>query len=309
MMDKLRVSVSPHIKKPEDVPRIMADVIIALIPATVVGAVLFGLSALLVVVYCTGAAILFEAIFCKIRGRELTIRDLSAAVTGLLLALNLPSSAPLWLCMIGSLVAIGIGKCVFGGLGSNPFNPALVGRVFLLISFPLHMTTWPVTQFMQTDAVTCATPLAIVKEGAEGAFTYLDLFLGNTGGCIGETSALALLIGALYLLVRRVISWHIPISYIVTVALFSAIFGRDPLFHILAGGLIIGAFFMATDYVTSPLTPKAQILFGIGCGIITMVIRLFGGYPEGVSFSILLMNATVPLLNRWRILAPRRFGC
>ena len=314
-MDKLSVSASPHIRSPEDTKKIMADVIISLVPTTIAGIILFGLPALWVVLASCLSAVIFEAVCQKMMGKPVTIRDFSAVVTGLLLALNLPSGIPLWMVVLGSAFAIGIGKQVFGGLGGNPFNPALVARVFLLISFPLQMTTWPVTKFMKADAITQATPLATVKEAVKLDFSYLDLFLGNRGGCIGEVSVVCLLIGAIYLLYKRHIAWHIPFSYIGTVATVSFLFWLkdpkygDPLFHILAGGLVLGAFFMATDYITSPLTPKAQILFGICCGIITMIIRLFGGYPEGVSFSILLMNAVVPLLNRWRLLRPRRFGC
>jgi electron transport complex protein RnfD len=313
--DKLTLSVSPHLRGPEDVPKIMADVVIALVPTTIAGVILFGFPALWVVLTAVISAVVAEAICQIMMGKPVTIWDFSAVVTGLLLALNLPSGIPLWMVVLGSAFAIGLGKQVFGGLGGNPFNPALVARVFLLISFPLQMTTWPITKFMRVDAITSATPLAGIKEAMNLKFSYLDLFLGNRGGCIGEVSVVCLLVGAIYLLWRKVITWHIPFSCISTVAIISLLFWLkdpkygDPLFHILAGGLVLGAFFMATDYTTSPITPKAQILFGIGCGIITIIIRLFGGYPEGVSFSILLMNAVVPLLNRWRRLSPRRFGC
>lgn len=314
-MDKLIVSASPHIRSPEDVPKIMRSVVISLVPTTIAGIVLFGLSALWVVLVSIASAVISEAICQKARGKPITISDFSAVVTGLLLALNLPAGIPLWIAVLGSAFAICIGKQVFGGLGGNPFNPALVARAFLLISFPLEMTTWPVTRFMKVDAVTHPTPLAEIKRGVDLDFSHLDLFLGNRGGCIGEVSIISLLIGAIYLLCKRYISWQIPFSYLGTVAIISLLFWLkdpkygDPLFHLLAGGLVLGAFFMATDYVTSPLMPKAQLLFGLGCGIITMIIRLFGGYPEGVSFSILLMNATVPLLNSWRWLSPRRYGC
>ncbi|MDI6703385.1 MAG: RnfABCDGE type electron transport complex subunit D [bacterium] len=313
-MEKLIVSTSPHIRVEEDVGSIMRDVIFSLLPTTLIGVVIFGLHALYVVLTAVSVAILSEAIIQRLMKREITVRDGSAAITGLLLALNLPPSAPLWMTCIGAGLAIGLGKQVYGGLGYNPFNPALIARVILLVSFPVQMTTWTDPLFI--DAKTGATPLGILKEqGIEAAsqISLLSLFLGETSGCIGEVSAVALLVGAIYLLIKGHITWHIPISFIGTAGIFTLIlwlFGitANPLFHILSGGLILGAFFMATDMVTSPITKKGKIIFGIGCGILTVIIRLWAGYPEGVSFSILIMNAFTPLIDRWRFTHPTKFG-
>jgi electron transport complex protein RnfD len=324
------VSVSPHIKKKEDVAKVMIDVLFALLPALAIGVLVFGVEALWVVLTCMVGCVISEALFQKIAGKEIRVRDCSALVTGMLLGLNLPSGIPLWIAVVGAGIAIGIGKEVFGGLGQNPFNPALIGRVVLLISWPLQMTTWPTPLPWGIDAKTSATPLGVLKEkGPEGIFEYfkeigafaeksdlyLDLFLGNIGGCIGEVSCLALLIGGFYLLYKGHITWHTPLSYIGTVFLLTSVFWLkdpqtyiDPLFHILSGGLMLGAFFMATDMVTSPITPKGKLIFGAGCGILTVIIRLFGGYPEGVSFAILLMNGLTPLIDRWSFTHPRRFG-
>ncbi|MDO9341183.1 MAG: RnfABCDGE type electron transport complex subunit D, partial [Bacteroidales bacterium] len=247
-------------------------------------------------------------------------------VTGLLLAFNLPSNIPVFIIIIGSLVAIGIAKMTFGGLGNNPFNPALVGRVFMLISFPVQMTSWPIPAGLKTgyiDAITGATPLAIIKEGIkngeslsqlmEKVPTTLQMFLGNIGGSMGEVAAVALLIGFVYLLLKKVITWHIPVSIIGSIAVFTTILwlinpeaNADPMFHILAGGVLLGAIFMATDYVTSPMNPKAMLIYGCGIGILTVIIRVYGAYPEGVSFAILIMNAFVPLMNAY--IKPKRFG-
>jgi len=311
-MEKLIVSVSPHIRAKEDISSIMKDVVFSLLPTTIVGVIIFGLHALYVVLASVISAILGEAIIQRLMKREIAIRDWSAATTGLLLALNLPSCAPLWMACIGGCLAIGLGKQVYGGLGHNPFNPALIARVILLVSFPVQMTTWP----SPIDGKTCATPLGILKEkGTEAAaqIPLPSLFLGTIGGCIGEVSTLALLLGASYLLIRGCITWHIPISFIGTVGIFTSIlwiFGltANPLFHILSGGLILGAFFMATDMVTSPITKKGGMLFGIGCGLLTVIIRVWGGYPEGVSFSILIMNALTPLVDRFGFTHPNRFG-
>jgi electron transport complex protein RnfD len=236
--------------------------------------------------------------------KKITILDGSAVITGILLAFNLPSNVPLWLPIIGSIFSIAIGKQVFGGIGQNIFNPALVGRVFLMASWPKYMTTF--VKPFNYDAITSATPLAALKEGKIlEHIPYLDLFLGNRGGCIGEVCILALLIGAAFLLIKGYISWHIPVIYIFTTALFTFIFGGnglfggDWLFHILTGGLILGAFFMATDYVATPLTIKGQVIFGIGCGLFTSVIRIWGGYPEGVSYAILIMNGATPFIDRY----------
>lgn len=316
---ELIVSSSPHIYDDSSVKNIMRSVFIALIPATIVGICCFGINALIVVIVSIISCIAFEAIIQKLMGKKITIGDYSAAVTGLLLAMNLPSSSPIWLIIIGSFVAMYIGKHIFGGLGQNPFNPALVSRVFLLISFPLYMTTWakPMGKFLDFDIITKATPLSVLQTdgvaAAAGSTTNLDLFLGTVGGSIGEISALALLIGGVYLMLKKIISWEIPVTFIGTVFIATGILHLidpgnyiDPLFHILSGGLFLGAFFMATDYVTSPLSSSGKILFGIFCGIITFVIRVFGGYPEGVSFAILFMNGLVPLIDKY--MKPKRFG-
>lgn len=277
-------------------------VAISLFPAGIAGVVIFGFSALRVVILGVFTALVTEAVLQRLTKRKVTILDGSAFITGLLLAYNLPPDVPFWLPIVGSFFSIAIGKQVFGGLGQNIFNPALVGRVFLMASWPHYMTTFS----KPFDTVTQATPLAALKEGKlVNGISYLDLFLGNRGGCIGEVCIFALLAGAAFLLIRGYISWHIPVTYILTVGVFTYIFGQkvlfsgDWLFHILSGGLVLGAFFMATDYVTSPLTRKGQIIFGIGCGLLTAVIRLWGGYPEGVSYAILIMNAAVPIIDRY----------
>ena len=325
-MDKFIMSSSPHVRSSETSGRIMRDVIIALLPATAVGVYIFGLSALFVVLACVASAVLAEALLQKFMGRKITVSDGSAAVTGLLLALNMPPSVPLWIPVLGSVFAIAIVKQCFGGIGHNFLNPALAARAFLVISWPTHMTTWTIPESATivsaassatvssatlADAVSSATPLTALKSGA-GLAPHIDMFLGNIGGCIGETSALALIIGGLYLIARRVIDPRLPIIYIGTVALFTFIAGPaglftgDALYHILGGGLMIGAFFMATDYTTCPMSVKGKIVFAAGCGILTSVIRLWGSYPEGVSYSILLMNLAVPLIDR--AFAPRLFG-
>jgi len=300
--EKLIVNVSPHLYKGESISKIMWMVFLSLVPAGAAGVYIFGPKALWVIVLTVMAALITEGLLQAMTGRKVTILDGSAALTGLLLAYNLPAQVPFWLPIVGAIFAVAIGKQIFGGLGQNIFNPALVGRVFLMASWPKYMTTF----LKPFDAVTSATPLAALKEGKllEG-ISYLDLFLGRRGGCIGEVCILALLLGALFLFVRGYISWHIPITYIVTVGVFTYIFGPrglfsgDWLFHILTGGLILGAFFMATDYVTSPLTYKGQIIFGLGAGLVTAVIRLWGGYPEGVSYAILMMNAATPIIDRF----------
>ncbi|SHE62124.1 electron transport complex protein RnfD [Caldanaerobius fijiensis DSM 17918] len=309
MEGKLYVTSSPHFGTADDVKRIMLDVIISLIPALIAAIVIFGIRALYITIICVTAAVMTEAAIEWIFHKDITVGDFSAAVTGLLLAFNLPVTVPWWIGVIGSMFAIAVVKMVFGGLGYNFMNPALAARAFLLASWPVQMTHWT-----SPDGVTTATPLALLK-GTEvsGKLPDLwDLFIGNVGGSLGETSALALLIGAVYLLYRKVITLRIPASYILTVAFMTWVFGKQglftgmPLYHILAGGLILGAFYMATDYTTSPITPKGQIIFGIGCGILTSVIRLYGGYPEGVSYSIILMNLATPLIDKYT--APRVFG-
>lgn len=302
MENRLIVSSSPHLHKGESVSRIMWMVAVSLLPAGIAGVIIFGLNALWVSILAVITALATEGILQILSKRRVSILDGSAFVTGLLLAYNLPPNVPIWLPVIGSFFAIAIGKQVFGGLGQNIFNPALVGRVFLMASWPKYMTTFA----KPFDAVTSATPLALLKEvKVLENISYLDLFLGRRGGCIGEVCILALLLGAAFLLIRGYISWHIPVTYITSTAILTYMFGRgglfsgDWLFHILSGGLILGAFFMATDYVTSPLTRKGQIVFGIGCGLLTAIIRLWGGYPEGASYAILMMNAAVPLIDRY----------
>lgn len=326
-METIVVSASPHIHSDRTSRKLMYDVVIALVPAFLVSLYLFGISAFIVTAVAIISCLFFEfAIQKYILKTATTISDGSALLTGILLAFNLPSNIPVWMIIVGSLVAIGIAKLSFGGLGFNIFNPALVARVFLLVSFPVQMTSWPspvVNNTSFADAVTGATPLGIVKEGLQYGETMTELsskipslaelFLGISGGSIGEMSGLALLLGGIYLLVRRVISWHIPVTMLLTIAVMTGIFWlvdplhyADPLFHLFAGGAILGAFFMATDLVTSPVTRKGMVIFAIGIGVITVVIRLFGAYPEGVSFAILIMNALVPLINKY--FKPRRFG-
>ena len=304
MINNLIVSGSPHIHKQTSISRIMWTVVISLIPAGIAGVIIFGLDALWVTLVAVVAAVLTELILGIWTKKKITVLDGSAVITGILLAFNLPSGVPLWLPIVGAVFSIAIGKQVFGGLGQNIFNPALVGRVFLMASWPKYMTTF--TQPLKFDAITSATPLAILKEGKVlDHLSYLDLFLGKHGGCIGEVCILALLIGAAFLLIKGYISWHIPVTYIFTTAAFTYIFGAsqlfhgDWLFHILSGGLILGAFFMATDYVATPLTAKGQLIFGVGCGLLTAVIRIWGGYPEGVSYAILMMNAATPFIDRY----------
>lgn len=317
-MSNYTVAPAPHVHGGDSVKKNMLNVIIALMPAYLAGIWYFGVGALIVSCVAMASCVAFEWLISKfLLKKQPQINDLSALLTGLLLGMNLPSSLPWWMVVIGSLIAIGIGKMSFGGLGNNLFNPALVGRVFLLISFPAAMTTWPIpapfTFDGSVDALTAATPLAYIKEGIFTTFTEMEMFLGNIGGSFGETSSAALLLGLVYLLATRTISWHIPVSILGTVLIFTGIMhGIDPctfaspLLHITSGGLLLGSIFMATDYVTSPMTKTGQIIFGVGIGLITMVIRLFGSYPEGISFAILIMNAVVPLINRY--IRPKRFG-
>lgn len=293
MNSNAKLMVSPHIHCGRSTGGIMRDVIISLLPVTAAGCVIFGLRALLVAALCVVSCVGFEALFNLIMKREQTVGDLSAAVTGLLLALNLPANVPLWQCVVGSLFAIIVVKCLFGGVGQNLVNPAITARVFMLVAFGSMATTaFPV------DAVAGATPLA-----SETMPSLKDLFLGNYGGAIGETCTAALIIGGIYLLVRRVITWHIPVVYIATVFVFSFLVkGFDPVSALsltLSGGLFIGAIFMATDYVTSPETPWGKVIFALGAGIITCAIRFYGSYPEGVSFAILFMNILTPYISKW----------
>ncbi|KNF09470.1 electron transport complex protein, subunit D [Gottschalkia purinilytica] len=309
MENRLIATSSPHIKSNETVSRIMLDVLIALLPATLGSIYFFRFAAVKLIVLAVVSAVVTEAIVQKAMKRSVTIRDLSAVVTGLLLAFNIPASAPWWIPVIGSVFAIGIVKQAFGGLGHNFINPALAARGMLLASWPVIMTTWTTPG---PDAISTATPLAILKGGeVVGNLPSLwNVFIGNIGGSLGETSALLLLIGAAYLFYRGVINWRIPFSYIGTTVIILLLFGgtglTNTMYHVFAGGLILGAFYMATDYSSSPVTPKGQIIFGIGAGILTAVIRLKGGYPEGVSYSIMLMNVAAPLIDK--LTSPKVFG-
>lgn len=307
MQQELILSGSPHIKSSQKTSRIMLDVVIALIPACIAAVYFFGAGCLMTIALCIISAVGCEAAVQYFTKKAVTISDLSAVVTGLLLALNLPPNVPWYIPVCGSAFAIIIVKQCFGGLGHNFMNPALAARCFLLISWPVAMTTF-VAPFAGVDAVASATPLGILKEGGDAIPGLFDMFIGKVGGSMGETSVLALLIGGVYLLIRRVISWRIPLTYLGTVAIFTLCTGQPAmvLFELFAGGLMLGAFFMATDYVSSPSSPKAQLVFGIGCGVVTMVVRLWGGYPEGVSFSILFMNLLTPLLDK--ALRPKVFG-
>lgn len=314
----LIVSSTPHIRSNESVQRIMLDVIIALVPAMIGSVYFFGLNALKLILISVASAVIFEALAQKLFKKEVTIGDLSAVITGILLAFNLPANAPWWIPVFGSGFAIIIVKQLFGGLGSNFMNPALAARAVLLTSWPGIMSSFTLPG---ADAVTGATPLSIMKFGADAGASatvaqagsslpsVMDMFIGNIGGAIGETSALLLLIGGLYLIVRKVISWKIPAFYIGTTAIILLLLGvesSDLIYHILGGGLILGAFFMATDYASAPVTPIGQIIFAIGAGVLTALIRVKGGFPEGVSYSILLMNVAAPLIEKFT--APKIFG-
>jgi electron transport complex protein RnfD len=314
--EQVIVSPAPHVNDLLTTEKAMRMVLTALAPATLFGVWSFGFKAFLLIILSVGAAVLTEYLVQKLQKKSITVADGSAALTGLLLALTVPPDLPGWIIVIGAVVAVGLGKLIFGGLGHNPFNPALIGRAFLLASWPVALTTWswPAGSLAwagsKIDAVAGATALNLAKQGVLAQFDlkipYLNLFWGNIAGSLGETSALLLLLGGLYLLFTKVIDWRIPISFLGTVVVISLVFQKDPLFQILAGGLFLGAFFMATDWVTSPVTPKGRIYFGIGCGTLTMLIRTFGGYPEGVCYSILIMNAVTPLLDRVTI--PKKFG-
>ena len=292
----------------------MYGVLIALIPAFLVSLYCFGIGALVVTLTSVLACVLFEYLIQKYLLKvKPSICDGSAILTGVLLAFNVPSNLPIWIIVIGALVAIGIGKMTFGGLGNNIFNPALVGRVFLLISFPVQMTTWPVPDPLSMnylDAETAATPLGLMKQGLPVDAMTTDMLLGNIGGSLGEISAIALLIGFAYMLIRRIITWHIPVSILVTAFVFSFLVNgfdaEGALQQLLLGGMMLGAIFMATDYVTSPMTPRGMIIYGIGIGLLTIIIRRYGAYPEGMSFAILIMNAATPLINKY--VKPKRFG-
>ena len=299
-MNTLLVAPSPHQKHPITTQRIMLCVLVSLLPAVIAGGYYFGLRAIYLVLLCTIGSVTMEG-WCRIlMKRSQTISDLSAAVTGMLLALNLPVTIPAWQALIGCFVAIVIVKQLFGGLGQNFANPAIVARIVLMLSFTSNMTTWVIPRYWKSDSdvITGATPLVT------GTASYRDLLLGNTGGCIGETCAIALIIGGVYLMIRRIISPSTPLAFIGTVALLNLIAGNDVIYQLLSGGLLLGAFFMATDYVTTPITWKGKLVFGIGCGVMTFLIRQFGGYPEGVSFSILLMNILTPYIDRFTMTHP-----
>ncbi len=298
-MNILRISPSPHIRSNMTTKRIMLCVILSLMPAVISAGIYFGLRAIMLITFCILSCILFEGITRIVMKREQTIGDLSAVLTGLLLALNLPVTLPFWQAGIGCFAAIVIVKQLFGGLGQNFANPAIVGRIVLMLSFTSNMTSWVIPKYYKADEIiTGATPLVT------GDASYKDLFLGNIGGCIGETCSLAILLGGIYLIIRKIISPVTPIAFIGTVALLDLIAGNDVIYNVLAGGLLLGAFFMATDYVTTPITSKGKLIFGIGCGLITFIIRQFGSYPEGISFAILLMNIVTPYIDRFTMAKP-----
>ena len=304
----LKVSAPPHISTKDDVSTIMYDVILALMPAMIAGAYLFGYRAIIIVLISVLSSVAFEILWNKALNKQPSTNDLTAVVSGILLGFNMPVTVPLWMPVVGSFFMIIIVKMCFGGLGHNFMNPALAGRAFLMASWPAAMTRF-VAPFSRldivdvTDAITSATPLSPEFAGNVSAW---NLFLGNVGGCIGETSALALLIGGAYLLIRRIITWRIPVCYLATVAVLSALCGADVSVQLLSGGLMLGAIFMATDYTTSPVTPLGQIIYAVGCGVLTCVIRFAGGYPEGVSYSILLMNIATPLIDK--LTPPKIYG-
>ncbi len=315
MTNKLVVSPSPHVHSGDSIAKNMYGVLIALVPAFLVSLYVFGLSALILtvasIVFCVITEYFVQRFMFK---KEPTVLDGSAIITGVLLAFNVPSNLPLWILAIGAIAAIGIGKMSFGGLGNNIFNPALLGRVFLLISFPAQMTSWPLPSTLSPiDGVTAATVLENIKYNPAAIPSISDMFFGLESGSIGEMSVMALLLGLVYMLWKKIITWHIPVSIIVTVGLFAAGMywidpspANNPLIHLFSGGLMLGAIFMATDYATSPLSHRGMIVYGIGIGVVTMCIRLWGAYPEGVSFAILLMNAFTPLINNY--VKPKRFG-
>jgi electron transport complex protein RnfD len=327
MSKLLTVSLSPHLQTKNSIERLMYGVVIAMIPALIVSVVYYGIAALIVTALSVVSCLLIEFLIQKylMRGK-VRIADGSALVTGILLAFNLPANLPPHLIILGSLVAIGVGKMSFGGLGNNPFNPALVGRVFLLVSFPVHLTSTPEAKGFETsylDASTGATPLGLLKEGLRGGQSvqevmqelpsYQGMFFGNMGGALGEIAGFALILGLVYMLITKVIRWHIPIITLLTISVFTGVLWlidpqsyADPLFHLVTGGVLLGAIFMATDYTTSPMLPKAMIIYSIGIGVLTVVIRIWGAYPEGISFAILIMNAFVPILDRYT--KSRRFG-
>jgi len=326
-MSLLSISASPHVHGDNSVKKIMWGVVVAMVPAMLVSIYFFGLDAVRVMLIAVAASVFFEWLFQKylIKGAD-TYMDGSAVITGVLLAFNVPSNLPWWIIVIGSIVAIGMGKMSFGGIGKNVFNPALVGRVFMLISFPVQMTSWPTVKPLfggVADAITGPTPLGIVKEGLDAGLTvdqvmaqvpsFMQQFVGGIGGSLGEVSALALILGGLYMLWKKIITWEIPLSILFTVLVFSGILWLidpthfvNPVFHLLTGGMMLGAVFMATDMVSSPMSRNGQLVYGVGIGLLTVIIRVWGAYPEGMSFAILLMNGVTPLLNN--VFKPKRFG-
>ena len=326
-MDKLIISPSPHVHSGDSVKKNMYGVIIALLPALAASLWFFGVGALIVTMTSVVACIFFEYFVQKfVMKVKTSISDGSAIITGILLAFNLPSNIPVWIVILGAAFAIIVGKMTFGGLGNNPFNPAIVGRIFLLISFPVQMTSWPlpiVSRMSYIDAATGATPLSILKGGIASGKpmseimaelpSNMDLFMGNIGGSAGEIAAVALILGLFYMLFRKIITWHIPVAVIGSIAIFAGIMHlanpemyASPVFHILTGGVLLGAIFMATDYVTSPMSKSGMLVYGVGIGVITVLIRVFGSYPEGVSFAILIMNGFTPLINKY--MKPKRYG-
>lgn len=327
MSNLITVAPSPHVHSGQSVNKLMYGVILALVPALLVSIYFYGIGAISVTAISIAACVGFEYLIQKfLMKTEPRIQDGSAIVTGLLLAFNLPSNLPWWIILIGALVSIGIGKLTFGGLGNNPFNPALVGRVFLLLSFPVQMTAYPEVGGISTgyliDGRSGETALSVLKAGIKDGipvsdimekYNYSDLLMGNMAGSLGEIAGAALILGLIWMLIKKVVTWHIPVSIVGTIAVFTGILwlvnpeaNADPLFHILTGGVLLGAIFMATDYVTSPMNPKAQIIYGVGIAVITVVIRVYGAYPEGMSFAILIMNGFTPLFNRY--VKPKRFG-
>ena len=294
-MKNLLVSFSPHMHDKTTTSRIMLDVVIALVPAFVASIVVFGSRAALVTIVCVGCCVILEFVYQKLMKKPITIMDFSACVTGMLLAFNLPVGIPIWQAVFGCIVAIIFVKQFFGGIGKNFANPAITARIVMFLAFSANMTTW----VKVSDAVSSATPLMLMKRGELGSLPGLwDMLIGNHGGSLGETSALLILLGGLYLLARRVISWHTPVAFLATVAALTALLGKPPEYHLLAGGLFLGAFFMATDYPTTPQTNSGRIVFGVGCGLLTVLIRLFGNYPEGVAFSIFFMNMVTPFIDK-----------
>ena len=318
-MDRLRVSAPPHIGTPNDTKNVMLDVLIALFPAMIASVYFFGYRSALIIISAVGSAIAFEHIWSLIFKKPTTVWDLSCVVSGVLLAFNMPVTVPLWLPIVGSFFMIVIVKMCFGGIGQNFLNPALAARAFLMASWPSFMTNFcnagiklslagDYLASNDIDALTYSTPLAMLKSGTDLSTVVrrYDMFIGNIGGCLGETSAIALLIGGAYLVLKRVINWEIPLTYIAVVTVLSYLLGYNPTYYVLAGGLLLGAIFMATDYTTTPMTVPGRIVFGAGCGIITCVIRKWGGYPEGVSYAILIMNVVTPLIDKF--IKPQKYG-